>query len=158
DRGSLMHQRCARGSMAAVAASEAELAEIVQRLGSRGALGIASINAPDQVAVSGDAALVDEACRDLAAAGLRIRPLDVSHAFHSQHMAAIAGELDAVAATLAHAPAALPVISTRWGRAAGPSEIDPSYWSAQAVSPVRFADAVRATADQLDAVIEIGPD
>uniref|UniRef100_UPI0035CCE70F beta-ketoacyl synthase N-terminal-like domain-containing protein n=1 Tax=Actinophytocola gossypii TaxID=2812003 RepID=UPI0035CCE70F len=151
-RGSLMQALPAGGAMLAVRAGEDEVAPF---LGTE--VGIAAVNAPGSLVLSGSAGAVAEAADRLAATGHRTAWLRVSHAFHSPLMDPMLAEFHAVASTVTFAPPTIPLVSTVTGQPVEPCTAD--YWTEQVRRPVRFADAVAALeAAGATTFVEIGPD
>jgi acyl transferase domain-containing protein len=145
------------GAMAAVFASEAQV---------QGALGavrelvcVAGENGPSETVISGDHRAVASVLEGLAAAGIKSKPLTVSHAFHSPKMDGILDELEAAAGSVTLSAPRLRVISNLTGAVASASELtSPSYWRRHAREAVRFASGVKALAALgVDTVIEMGP-
>ena len=153
-RGRLMQALPGAGAMAAVEASEAEVAAVA---GSVAGVSVAAVNGPSAVVISGDADAVDQVAGVFTGRGRRARRLRVSHAFHSHRMDPVLGELRLVAEGLGYRVPEIPWASGLTGElvtAAGPE-----YWAAQAREPVRFADAVATLAGQeISVFVEIGPD
>ncbi|GHG48275.1 type I polyketide synthase [Amycolatopsis bullii] len=154
-RGALMQELPAGGAMLAVAAAEGDVAGL---LGDRA--GLAAVNGPDAVVISGDESAVDDLATAFAARGVRVRRLRVSHAFHSPRMEPMLDAFRAVVRGLEFREPALPIVSTVTGAVAGPGELtDPEYWVRHARETVRFADAVDALRDAgATAYVELGPD
>ncbi|MGW7104464.1 SDR family NAD(P)-dependent oxidoreductase, partial [Streptomyces sp. NPDC054883] len=121
-------------------------------------VGIAAVNGPDSVVVSGVEAAVLAVGEHFAAAGRKTSRLAVSHAFHSALMDPMLDEFGAVAARLTYSAPRIPVVSTVTGELSEAWQ-SPEYWAGQVREPVRFADAVRR-AEELGArtFLEIGPD
>ena len=69
------------GAMAAVWAPEADVRRRLAAHGDR--VAIAAVNAPAQVVVSGTPEAVRVICAQLEQDGIRVRPLSMTHAFHS---------------------------------------------------------------------------
>ncbi|MGN9788877.1 type I polyketide synthase [Nonomuraea sp. ZG12] len=153
-RARLMQGLPLGGAMAAIAASEAEVAA---ELESVPGVSLAAVNGPASVVVSGDEAAVDRLVEVWRERGRRVRRLRVSHAFHSARMDPVLTELDEVAAGLEHRMPAVPWVGALSGELIAAPET--GYWAAQARRPVRFADAVTTMAAQgVSTFIEIGPD
>ncbi|MET8773216.1 acyltransferase domain-containing protein, partial [Streptomyces sp. NPDC004658] len=152
-RGRLMQALPAGGAMVAIQATEDEVLPLLTD-----GVGIAAVNGPQSVVVSGTEAAALAVGEHFAAAGRKTSRLAVSHAFHSALMEPMLEEFRAVAAELTFAEPRIPVVSTVTGE---PSEEWQSadYWVDQVRRPVRFADAVRST-EALGArtFVEIGPD
>ncbi|WSY83376.1 type I polyketide synthase [Streptomyces sp. NBC_00876] len=152
-RGRLMQALPAGGAMVAVQASEAEVLPLLTD-----GVGVAAVNGPQAVVVSGSEAAALAVGEHFAALGRKTSRLAVSHAFHSALMEPMLDDFRAVAAGLSFAEPRLPVISTVTGELSSDWQ-SPEYWVDQVRHPVRFADAVCA-AEELGArtFVEIGPD
>ncbi|MFE9860961.1 SDR family NAD(P)-dependent oxidoreductase [Streptomyces sp. NPDC005780] len=152
-RGRLMQELPAGGSMVAVEATEAEVLPLLN-----GDVGIAAVNGPRSVVVSGTEAAVRELVAVFETQDRRTSALRVSHAFHSPLMEPMLAEFGAVVAGLEFAAPSIPVVSgvsgdlsEGWG--------SPEYWVRHVREAVRFADAVRFLEDRgVTSYIEIGPD
>jgi acyl transferase domain-containing protein/thioesterase domain-containing protein len=160
-RAALMQQLPPGGAMAAVAAAEPEVGEVLGALGETGRrAGIAAVNGPTSVVVSGDDDAVDAVVREFTTRQRRTSRLAVSHAFHSAHMTPMLDAYGEVAAQLSIAAPELTMISTVTGGVVGRDELsDPAYWRRNVQDPVRFAAAVDAVRGiGVTAVLEVGPD
>ncbi|WP_328928357.1 SDR family NAD(P)-dependent oxidoreductase [Streptomyces sp. NBC_00190] len=152
-RGRLMQALPAGGAMLAVQATEDE---VLPLLGD--GVGIAAVNGPESVVVSGVEAAVLAVGEHFTAAGRKTSRLSVSHAFHSSLMGPMLDEFRAVAGQLTYAEPRIAVVSTVTGE---PSQAwrSPEYWVGQVREAVRFADAVRTLEQQgVTRFLEIGPD
>ncbi|HKN98933.1 MAG TPA: type I polyketide synthase, partial [Pseudonocardiaceae bacterium] len=148
-RGRLMQALPAGGAMVAVRATEAEVTPLLT-----GDTGIAAVNGPDSVVVSGAEPAVLAIARRFAEQGRQTKRLTVSHAFHSPLMEPMLADFRAVVAGLSFAPPDIPIVPTSAG---DPST--PDYWVDHVVSPVRFADAVTTVvARGVTTCLELGPD
>lgn len=153
-RGRVMQERAERGAMLSVRAPEEALSAL---LGER--VGIAAVNGPDSVVLSGDRAEI-AALRDrLVADGVQAKPLDVDHAFHSPLMAAVADEFAAALDVLPAGELTIPVVSTTLGRVATADELSSvAHWASHVRRPVRFHDALEhARAAGANRFLELGP-
>ncbi len=133
-RGALMQALPAGGVMTAVEATEAE---VRPHLGDT--TGIAAVNGPRAVVVSGARADVERIAETFARQGRRTKALAVSHAFHSPLMEPMLAKFRRVVEGLTFAEPRIPVHSTV-SRAADMSTVD--YWVTHVRATVRFADAV----------------
>lgn len=156
-RGALMQALPSGGAMLAVKATEKELLPLLA--GEEARIGIAAVNAPRSVVVSGDEEAVTALATRLAEHGVRATRLRVSHAFHSARMDPVLDDFRAVAESLTYQRPTIPIVSTVTGVAAGPELLTPEYWVGQLRQPVRFAPAVHAIRTQgTDTFVELGPD
>ncbi|WP_367127946.1 SDR family NAD(P)-dependent oxidoreductase [Saccharothrix sp. HUAS TT1] len=145
-RGRLMQSARRGGVMISVQATEADLGELPV------GVALAAVNSPTSLVLAGD----EDAVTSFASRFPRARKLQVSHAFHSSHMDDVLEEFRAVAATVTHHDARIPVISTVTG---APLVPDADHWARQIRGTVRFLDAVRGLEQHGATVfVEVGPD
>ncbi|MFD0661018.1 type I polyketide synthase [Thermocatellispora tengchongensis] len=153
-RGRLMQALPAGGAMLAVQAGEDEVRPL---LGD--GVGIAAVNGPAALVVSGPAEAVSALRERFEARNVRVRNLRVSHAFHSSLMEPMLAEFARVTASVSYRPPAIPLVSTVTGLPVTDEVTDPEYWVRQVREPVRFADAVTALRERdVRTFVEIGPD
>ncbi|MFC8719556.1 SDR family NAD(P)-dependent oxidoreductase, partial [Kitasatospora sp. NPDC057198] len=155
-RGRLMQQLPSGGAMVAVEVTEERaLAAIADRPG----VGIAAVNAPTAVVISGVEAEVLDAAQELASEGARTKRLQVSHAFHSPLMEPMLAEFAQVVESVSYRAPRIPFVSALTGAAVTDEVTDPSYWVRHVREAVRFADAANALrAAGVRTFVEIGPD
>ncbi|MCO5975060.1 SDR family NAD(P)-dependent oxidoreductase [Actinoallomurus sp. WRP6H-15] len=158
ERARLMQARPADGAMVSVGAPEDEVRALLD--GHEHLAGVAAINGPQSIVVSGDRDTVLGISRRLRAAGHKVKRLRVSHAFHSPHMEGLQEELGHVAARLTFSPPRIPVISNVTGTALSLEELrDPGYWGRQLRGTVRFRDGVdHLRRAGVTTYLEVGPD
>ncbi|MGW1159814.1 type I polyketide synthase [Streptomyces sp. NPDC002519] len=156
-RGGLMQALPDGGAMLAVEAGEAEVMEFVAA--SAGAVGLAAVNSPDSVVLSGDEAAVLAAEAEFRGRGRRTRRLQVSHAFHSARMEPMLAGFRAVAERQEYRHARVPLVSTLTGRVDTDGHMGTAdYWVDQIRGTVRFADAVHELLEQgATTFLEVGP-
>ncbi|MFJ3232128.1 SDR family NAD(P)-dependent oxidoreductase [Streptomyces sp. NPDC086787] len=154
-RGRLMQALPAGGAMAAVQATEEEVLPVLPE-----GTGIAAVNGPSAVVVSGPEPGVDEVVRHFAEAGRKTKRLTVSHAFHSPLMEPMLAEFEQIATQLTYSETNIPIVSTLTGKAVSYEDIStPSYWVRHVREAVRFADAVATLDEQgIGTFLELGPD
>lgn len=161
-RGRLMDQLPDGGTMVSLRASEAEVLDLLAD--STGPVGVAAVNGPESVVISGAHEAVTELAARFAALGRATKRLRVSHAFHSPLMDAMLDDFRRVAQGLRYHAPRIPVISHATGgtgaRAATADELRrPDYWVAHVRRTVRFYDGVHtARAQGVTTFVEIGPD
>ncbi|WP_067464458.1 type I polyketide synthase [Nocardia amamiensis] len=157
-RARLMQALPEGGTMVSVTADEAEVAEFVADRADR--VGIAAVNGPRSLVLSGDEDAVDEIAAILAASGAKTKRLIVSHAFHSPRMDPMLAEFERVCAGLTYHRPAIPIVSTVTGQPASDDELrSPAYWSSQVRQPVRFFAAAQRLLgpEQVTVAWEAGP-
>ncbi|MEA2193579.1 MAG: hypothetical protein QOG42_13, partial [Solirubrobacteraceae bacterium] len=155
-RGRLMQALPSGGGMLAVGLDEAAVADLIA---AEPGLGLAAVNGPREVVISGEASALERVRSALGERKVANKRLAVSHAFHSQLMAPAAAAFGEIAAQFAYGAPEIPIYSTVRGRLLAFDEaMDAGYWVEQITAPVRFADAA-GEALQADPshLLEIGP-
>ncbi|WP_449657736.1 type I polyketide synthase [Streptomyces echinatus] len=148
-RGRLMQELPPGGAMVSLLASEAEVAALLTD-----GVGIAAVNGPRAVVISGD----EEAVLAVAAKVEKATRLKVSHAFHSHRMDPMLDAFREVLAGLTFHEPALPVVSNVTGRPAD-ELTSPDYWVRHVREAVRFHDGLTAlAAEGATRFLEVGPD
>ncbi|WP_121717471.1 type I polyketide synthase [Streptomyces sp. E5N91] len=155
-RGRIMQTVEEAGAMLAVSAPQDEVRAL---LAGYDRVGVAAVNGPASVVVSGVRDQVHAVRDRLVAAGTSAKLLAVGHAFHSPLMDPV---LDAFAASLGElggGAAQIPVVSTLLGREATAGELTSvAHWVRHVREPVRFHDAVRRARESgADVFLDVGP-
>ncbi|MCX4633293.1 type I polyketide synthase [Streptomyces sp. NBC_01443] len=156
-RGRTMQAVTEPGAMLAVRASEAEVAALLRPYTRTG---IAAVNGPESVVVSGLRDEVHDLRDRLVADGRSAKLLPVDHAFHSPLMGPVLEEFElALRALPMGGELSVPVVSTLLGREATLQELTSvAHWVDHVREPVRFHDAVeRARAAGANVFVEVGP-
>ena len=152
-RGSLMQALPAGGAMVAVAATEAEVRPLIGP-----GVGIAAVNGPGSVVISGADEAVTAIADRLQAQGRKVQRLAVSHAFHSPLMEPMLQEFGEVAGKLSPARPTIPLVSNLNAELATDDFGSEQYWTRHILEAVRFCDSVRfAESAGATRFIELGP-
>ncbi|MGW3424295.1 type I polyketide synthase [Streptomyces phaeochromogenes] len=154
-RGALMEQLPDGGGMLAVQASADRLRDLVER---EPLVGFAALNGPRSTVISGDLAALDRIAESRELHGVRLRRLEVSHAFHSPLMRPALEAFRRVAEQVAGGTPRLPFYSTLRGKRLESEQLDASYWTEHIEAPVLFADAAAQLLDERPThLLELGP-
>ncbi|MFM2061661.1 MAG: hypothetical protein RLZZ507_1331 [Cyanobacteriota bacterium] len=155
-RGRLMQQLPPGGAMVSVLASESQVREEIAPYTSQ--VAIAAVNGPESIVISGAGAAIGAICSKLESQGVKVKPLQVSHAFHSPLMDAMLGEFEKVAQQVTYHQPRIPLISNVTGKLADKSIATHKYWLEHIRQPVRFAQGMETLHQQGYRVfLEIGP-
>ena len=144
-RSRLLVQLSGAGGMVSVACGPARARELVEACGDR--LNIAAVNGVSAVAVSGDAAALEELVRRCEAGGVRARQIDVDYASHSAQVDAIREPLAEALSGLEPRSSAVAFFSTVTGELMDTAGLDAGYWYRSIRQTVQFHDAVRTACD-----------
>ncbi|ACA14749.1 Beta-ketoacyl synthase [Methylobacterium sp. 4-46] len=157
DRGRLMQRGTEPGAMVAIAAPSDAVHEVVARHAGR--VGVAAVNGPRSIVVSGEAADVREVARHFEAQGVPVKPLQVTRAFHSPLMDPILQPFEARASEVAFARPQIRFVSSLTGAEATDEIRTARYWTDQLRQPVLFGAGAQALVrdSQEWHVVEIGP-
>ncbi|MFD7880599.1 acyltransferase domain-containing protein, partial [Streptomyces sp. NPDC059766] len=150
-RAALMQALPAGGAMVAVQATEDEVLPYLT-----GEVGIAAVNGPRSVVISGVEGAVAAVAEAFAAQGRKTSRLKVSHAFHSPLMEPMLEEFAEVVGGLVFNEPRIPVVSNLTGRVV--EAYTAEYWVRHVREAVRFADGVETLGDMgVTTFVEIGP-
>ncbi|MDZ8137565.1 MAG: type I polyketide synthase [Nostoc sp. DedQUE04] len=169
-RGQLMQQLPSGGEMVSLMACEERVRKIIapfndtvalafaQRLVEKPAVGIAAINGPESVVISGASEDIAAICQQLSIQGVKTKRLQVSHAFHSPLMTPMLKEFEQVASQITYKQPQIPLISNVTGKLADENIANAQYWVTHIRQTVRFADSMQ-TLHQLgyEVFLEVGP-
>jgi acyl transferase domain-containing protein len=156
-RAKLMQSLPKEGAMAAVFASEDRVKAAIQSYETE--VTIAAINSPENIVISGKARAVEEIIVHLTAAGIEVRPLKVSHAFHSPLMEPILDSLEQVANQVSYQALQIPLVTNLTGKMLPEGEIiDARYWRDHAEKPVQFFAGIQSLIEQkFNLFLEVSP-
>ncbi|MGW4890050.1 type I polyketide synthase, partial [Streptomyces murinus] len=150
-RAALMQALPTGGAMVAVQATEDE---VLARL--TDGVGVAAVNGPRSVVISGAEEAVLAVAEAFVAQGRKTSRLKVSHAFHSPLMDPMLDEFARAISDLTFNEPRIPVVSNLTGRLAEP--YTPEYWVRHVREAVRFADGVHTLHELgVTTFVEIGP-
>ncbi|MEL6223569.1 MAG: type I polyketide synthase, partial [Cyanobacteria bacterium J06627_8] len=155
-RSRLMQALPAGGAMVAVFASESHVRTVIER--DAGCVDLAAMNGIRNSVISGEQTAVDRIAQQLEADGIEVRPLQVSHAFHSALMEPMLDEFRTVAESVHYSVPQLPLVSNLSGQFADSAIAAGDYWCQHIRQPVQFAKGIE-TLIQSDYTmfLEVGP-
>ncbi|MEU0437903.1 type I polyketide synthase [Streptomyces sp. NPDC006290] len=150
-RGRLMQALPAGGVMIALEATEDEVAPLLTER-----VGIAAVNGPQSVVLSGDATEVERIVG--AFKDRKSKRLTVSHAFHSPHMDGMLGAFRTVAEGLVYETPGIPVVSNLTGALVSDEMGSADFWVRHVREAVRLLDGIRWMESRgVTAYLELGP-
>ncbi|MBS4727408.1 SDR family NAD(P)-dependent oxidoreductase [Mycobacterium sp. SM1] len=145
-RSQLLRELSGPGGMAALACGVERARELLAPLGGR--VGIAAVNGPSAVVVSGQAEALEELLGGCAARQVRARRIEVDYAAHSAAVEAIAGRLGELLAGIEARSSRTVFFSTVTGAALDTAGLDAAYWYRNLRQSVQFEAAVRSACAQ----------
>lgn len=168
----MQQKATAKGAMMAVGMSKEDVEPLIAAL-TTGKITVACVNSPQSITVSGDVEAIDKLKAILDEKKLFARRLAVDIAYHSHHMALVAEEYaNSISGIRTLEATDVEFFSSVTGRKATAAELGPSYWVANLLRQVKFADSVRemcletirgkktkrqAQSGRVNLLIEIGP-
>ena len=156
ERGRLMQTLPQDGKMVALLAAEEEIRPIVAPYSE--SVSLAAINTSESVVISGKSEIIKLICNDLEEKGIKIKPLTVSHAFHSPLMKPILADFKRIAQEISFSVPKIPLVSNVTGQIASTEVTTADYWCRHIYQPVRFAEGMESLQEQnIDIWLEIGP-
>ncbi|WP_159037097.1 type I polyketide synthase, partial [Streptomyces specialis] len=154
-RSRLLARIAGRGGMASVAAPAEAVRE--RLTGWEGRLGVAAVNGPGSVVVSGDADALDAFLTACEQDGVRARRVPVDYASHSAHVEEIEAELAEALAGITPATPDIAFCSTVTGEPTD-APLDAPYWYTNLRQAVRFEEVTRRLLDDGHRLfVEISP-
>ncbi|CAK4031885.1 polyketide synthase [Lecanosticta acicola] len=141
-------QTAVKGTMAAVALSQPDAQARLDELNKSGdgKAVVACINSQRNCTVSGDEHIVSRLCQTLQEESIFARKLNITKAYHSHHMEAIAKEYHAMLQNITPGePNKTQMFSTVTGALAEEEVLNGEYWVKNLISPVRFSDGLSTT-------------
>ncbi len=155
ERGRLLQALPPGGAMAAVFAPAADVARAVEPFAAR--LGIAAVNGPESVVISGASEQVERVLADFQAKNVQGQRLFVSFAAHSPLVEPAMAAMRACAAKVKFQAPKLPIAWNVTGGAPLPGGApDAGYFERHLREPVRFAEGI-ASLREYGAFLEVGP-
>ncbi len=145
------------GGMLSVFCSEIAANEVLA--GFEDEVGIAAINGPNHVVLSGKSLSMAKICYTLAKKRIEYRELNVSHAFHSPLMDSVLQTFREVAETINYLRPTSPMVSTLSGEFVDVEVCNADYWVSQLRSTVQFSKGISTLfAKGINTFVELGPD
>ncbi|WP_051871528.1 hybrid non-ribosomal peptide synthetase/type I polyketide synthase [Streptomyces sclerotialus] len=155
-RGRLMQELTAPGAMAAVFGPVEAVRELLD--GTQGSVGVAAVNGPEHVVISGDPDGVRHVCERAATRGLRSKQLATGRAFHSPLMRPMLDAFEKELSGITFAAPSVPLVSSLTAAPVAAQDWNAGYLLEHALRPVDFFGAMTAVMDTgVDHVLEIGP-
>jgi acyl transferase domain-containing protein/acyl carrier protein len=154
-RGNLMQALPTGGQMAALLAPLDQVSAAIAPYPQQ--LAIAAVNGPQNIVISGVGSAVQAVCAKLEAQGIEVRPLRVSHAFHSPLMAPMLKAFEQQLTDISlHSPE-IDLVSSVTGQLVNTEITQAQYWREQVSQPVQFATAMETLQAQgCEMFVEIG--
>jgi acyl transferase domain-containing protein/thioesterase domain-containing protein/acyl carrier protein len=154
ERARLMQSVKRPGKMAVVFATREQVAQAIEAVG--GEVVIAVINGPENIVISGAADAVEAVSAKLVGDGVQVKPLNVSHAFHSPLMDEMLDEFEAFAAKIEYEKPHVPLTANLTGQLMKAPTAH--YWRDHLRNTVQFAAGMARIAESRPAIIiEMGP-
>jgi [acyl-carrier-protein] S-malonyltransferase len=155
-RGRYMQEACEATPSGMVSILGLERERVAEAVGGQGDVGIANLNAPGQIVISGERAALERAtarCKDLGAR--RAIPLKVAGAYHSVVMKSAQEKMGRELARVTISRPRVPVYANASARPLLEPEEIRSSLAAQICSPVLWEDTIRAMG--ASTYVELGP-
>jgi acyl transferase domain-containing protein len=119
---------------------------------------IAAVNGPENVVITGTKEICNRISDEFESCGIEVRPLRVSHAFHSHLMEPILEEFRTTAKEVSYSPSKIEIISNLTGDIIKDENTSADYWVKHLRHTVEFEKGIQTLAKQnVYTFIEIGP-
>ncbi len=156
-RGRLMQSLPAGSGMIAVMTSKEQIFPYL----SDGAE-VAAVNGPEHAVVAGELMALEAVTTQLEAEGFRVKPLQVSHAFHSAQMEPMLNEFRQLADSVEYRVPEVEIVSSMTGQLLTSDDMQSpdwaDYWVSQVRQPVQFLAAMETLESEgCNLFVEIGP-
>ncbi|QUR67889.1 type I polyketide synthase [Mycobacterium spongiae] len=145
-RSKLLTALAGPGGMVSIACGAKQVRELLAPFGDR--IGIAAVNGPSAVVVSGDVAALEELVGRCADQDLRTRRIEVDYASHSVEVAAIRERLIDVLSDIEPRSSRTAFFSTVTGSRLDTADLDADYWYRNIRQTVQFDQATRSACEQ----------
>ncbi|MGW2696446.1 type I polyketide synthase [Streptomyces sp. NPDC001296] len=157
-RSALLTRVAGAGAMATVALGRAEAEADLTAAGAEASVSVAVLAAPGSTVIAGAPEQVERLVERWDARGIPARLIAVDIASHSPQVEPLLEELTAGLTDLTPRPPTVPFYSTVLDDPRSVPVFDARYWCHNLRRPVRFADAVRAAAqDRHTVYVEVSP-
>jgi acyl transferase domain-containing protein/acyl carrier protein len=119
---------------------------------------LASVNAPDNVTVSGEEKYIEELKQTLESQGIQFSQLKIETACHSYMMQPLASPFKAVLDTVTFHDNSIEIVSTLTGKKAEGKDLkSPDYWINHLIQPVSFSTAIATVCENQEVLfVEVG--
>lgn len=155
-RGRIMQKATGHGRMIAVELTENAALGMLRGFEARA--GVAAVNDPGQVVISGDIEAIRAIVERLSSQEIQCREVPVEYAFHSPQMEPLRDEFVAALGKIAPRAGTIPMWSTVTGERVRGESLDGAYWGQNIRQTVRFSQAVnQCIAGGGQIFIEVGP-
>jgi acyl transferase domain-containing protein len=156
ERARLMEAHTPAGAMLTAFHDESAVQAIVAAYPDAG---IAAVNGPGIVLVSGTVASIAAIAQRIDAEGGRTTAVPIDRAFHSPLVDAVLPRFEQVLKQVKFSAPRIPIISNLSGGVAGPELATVDYWLRHSREPVRFMQGMQTLhGAQLDAFIDLSPE
>ena len=157
-RGALMQSLPHNGIMVAVETGAQTIQSLIDAHAYNDSAGIAAYNGPHSIVISGKMESVEHISQLLKEQGIRIVPLRVSHAFHSELMTPMVAPFIDFISHLNLSIPQIPLVSTVTGQLVTNEITSAEHWGKGVRQAVRFEQAIKSMINMgIRTFVEIGP-